>query len=72
MHKVRLNNGSFVRVNGGAIPMKVSDFHFYRRMDLRALLATHLRMIHKLGVVNQQPSAENRGGTIVLKVQRVV
>ena len=70
MHKVKLNNGSLVRVNGGAIPMKVSDF--YRRMDLRALLATHLRVIHKLGVVNQQPSAENGGGTIVLKVQRVV
>ena len=52
--------------------MKVSDFHFYRRMDLRAPLATHLRVIHRLGVVNQQPSAENGGATIVLKVQRVV
>ena len=53
MRKVKLNNGSFVRVNGGAIQVKVSDFHFYLRMDLRALVTTHLRMIHKLSAVNQ-------------------
>ena len=42
------------------------------RMDFRALLATHLKMIHELGAVNQQRNAENRNGTKVLKVRRVV
>ena len=32
--------------------MKASDFRL--RMDFQALLATHLRMIHELGAVNQQ------------------
>ena len=32
--------------------MKDSDFRL--RMDFRALLATHLRMIHELGAVSLQ------------------
>ena len=45
MHKIKLNNG-------GRKQMKVSDFRL--RVDFRTLLATHLRMIHGLGVINQQ------------------
>ena len=36
----------------GDIQKETTDF--CPRMDFRALLATHLRMIHELGSVNQQ------------------
>ena len=45
MHKIKLNNG-------GRKQMKISDFRL--RVDFRTLLTTHLRMIHKPGVINQQ------------------
>ena len=53
-------------LNRRTIQMKVSDFHLH--MDfLLALLATHLRMIHELGEVNQQHLAENGNGSKVLR-----
>ena len=50
--------------------MKVSDFRL--RMYFRAALATHLRMIHELGAVNQRHLAKNGNGNKVLKVRRVM
>lgn len=41
-------------------------------MNFGALLATHLRMNHKLGAVNQQHYAKNEQGTKVLRLRRVV
>lgn len=41
-------------------------------MNFGALLATHLRMNHELGAVNQQHYAENEQETKVLRVRRVV
>jgi len=39
---------------GGALrDMQKATTGFCPRMDFRALLATHLRMIHELGSVNQ-------------------
>ena len=49
--------------------MKISDFRHL--MNFRALLATHLKMIHELGAANQQHNAENGHGIKVLKVRRV-
>ena len=49
--------------------MKVSDFR--RRVDFRALLSTHQKMIHKLGAINQQHLAENGHGSKVLKARGV-
>ena len=46
--------------------MKGSDFRL--RMDFRALLATHLRMIHARAV-NQQHKAEKGNGTKDLKAR---
>ena len=45
--------------------MKVSDSPL--RIDFRTLLATHLRMIHELGAVNQQFLGGN--GAKVVKVR---
>ena len=47
------------QVNWRAIQMKVSDLN---RLDFRALQATNLRIIHKLGAINQQHKAENGHG----------
>ena len=51
-HKMRSNNdvhAVLARVNTRGIQMKFSNL----RLDFRALLATHLRMIHELAEVNQ-------------------
>lgn len=47
--------------------MKVSDSPL--RIDFRTLLATHLRMIHELGAVNQQFLGGNGHGAKVVKVR---
>ena len=41
-------------------------------MHFQALLAAHVRMIHKLGMVTQQHEAENGHGTKVFMVRMVV
>jgi len=50
--------------------MKLSDFRL--QIDFRALLVTHLRIIHELGAVNQKHEAWNRHGSKVLKVRRIL
>ena len=60
----------YAREKKRAIQMKVSDLHL--RLDFQPILATHLRMIHELGAVNQQHQAENEHRTKVLQVRRVM